>query len=76
MIYFTECPECGREAKESGTWAKPGFSGFFITGLDAEHCPGCWDTMQRNGAAPGILNTVDGSFRPVPRPTPEKEPAV
>lgn len=76
MLYFTTCPECGKTAKESGTWSKLGFSGPLITGLDVENCPGCWDTMQRNGAAAGVLNAGDGSFTPVPRPVPRKEPSA
>jgi hypothetical protein len=71
MILYPTCPECGRTAEKAGDWVKPGFTGFLITGLDFENCPGCWDTMARNGAATGILSP-DGTWNTVPRP----EPAV
>jgi hypothetical protein len=79
MLYYPICPECGRTAEVSGDWVKAGFTGLLVTGLDFQNCPGCWDTMSQNGAAPGIF-TPDGSggyaFTPVPRPATEQETAA
>jgi len=66
------CPVCGKTGRQSGDWVRPGVAaGELMTGLDPQNCPGCWNTMTRNGIAPGTF-TADGNgnqrWESFPRP--------
>ena len=66
------CPVCGRTGQESGEWVRPGVAaGELMTGLDPQNCSGCWDTMTKNGIAPGTFTADDSGnqrWESFPRP--------
>jgi hypothetical protein len=70
-----ECPTCGKTGDKSGDWAKGGFRGTLIGGLDPANCAGCWDTLTQSGAAP-LTFTPDGNggyaSASIPRPSEEQ----
>lgn len=66
------CPVCGRAGQRSGEWVRPDIAaGELVAGLDPQNCHGCWDTMTKNGIAPGTF-TAHGSgtqkWESFPRP--------
>ena len=59
------CPTCGKVGTVTHGWQRPGVaSGTLMTGLDPQHCEGCWDILSSHGYAPTIFDTMpDGPMR-------------
>lgn len=66
------CPMCSKTGEQSGAWVQPNVAaGELMAGLDPENCVGCWDTMSKNGIAPGTLTKDENGNRkwePILRP--------